>query len=385
LKEAAIVGEIQKILGDRIRKARIRLSLSQQKLATEAGFSAPQIISQIEKGEREIKAWELVNLARILRVDVSQLLSIEEPRPPAPILWRKNPERDKELIEAEFLRRCEQYALLEKLCEVVTTGDLPKVTMDYAKVNFRDAERLGKEIWEELELGSRPATCLAGVLEERYAVKIWYQNLEEGSAASTKGSFGAAILMNSTEAPWRRNFSFGHELFHLVTWDNIFPQLLAQSPDLWDKTERLANAFASSLLLPSDDVARVFESRIKDDRVVYSDLIEVAREFGVSTEALLYRLLDLGFIEREEVDSLLGAPSFRDLDRSVRVSDWWKPLAIPERFVRLAFTAYQKGRLSRPRLAEYLNTSLVDLTDVLLEYDLDDRKDYQTAVRASRR
>lgn len=379
------MGDLRKTLSERIRTARVRLSLSQQQLADEAGFSAPQIISQIEKGEREVKAWELVNLARVLRMDVSQLLSTEEPKPLAPVLWRKYPERDRELIEADFLQRCEQYALLEKLCEVVAGRQLPKVSMNSATMNLQDAEQLGENVWKEFELGSQPATCLAGVLEERYGVKIWYQNLEEGSAASTKGSFGAAILMNSTEAPWRRNFSFGHELFHLLTWDSIPPQLLIESPELWERIERLASAFASSLLLPSDDVAQVFESHIKDDRVVYTDLIEVAREFGVSTEALLYRLLNLGSIDRDDVESLLDDSDFRDLDRSVRLGDWWKPPAIPERFVRLAFTAYQKGKLSRPRFAQLLNTSLVDLTDTLLEYGLDDRKDYQTSVRASRR
>lgn len=379
------MGNLRKILGNQIRTARVRLSLSQQQLADEAGFSAPQIISQIERGEREVKVWELVNLAKVLYIDVSQLLSTEEPKPLAPVLWRKYPERDRELIEADFLQRCEQYALLEKLCEVVTRGELPKVSMNFATMNFKDAEQLGENVWKEFRLGSRPATCLVGILEERYAVKIWHQNLEEGSAASSKGPFGAAILMNFTEAPWRRNFSFGHELFHLVTWDSIPSQLLIETPELRDRIEKLANAFASGLLLPSDDVAQVFESHIKDDKVAYTDLIEVAREFGVSTEALLYRLLDLRFIARDDVDSLLADSDFRDLDRSVRLSDWWKPLAIPERFVRLAFTAYQKGKLSRPRLAEYLNTSLVDLTDTLLEYGLDDRKDYQTSVRASRR
>jgi Zn-dependent peptidase ImmA (M78 family) len=266
---------------------------------------------------------------------------------------------------------------------VVTKGELPKVTVNPA--TFQNAEQLGENTWKEFELGSRPATCLVGVLEERHGVKIWYQNLEEGSAASTKGSFGAAILMNSTEAPWRRNFSFGHELFHLLTWDSFSLDWLQERSGLWDRIESLANAIASSLLLPSDDVTRVFESHIKDGRVTYTDLIEIAREFSMSTEALVYRLLNLGLMDKADVESLLSASDFRDLDRGVRLSDWSKPPMIPERFVRLAFAAYQKGKLSRPRLAEYLNTSLGDLTDVLLEYGIDDRKDYQTSVRASRR
>jgi len=67
------MGDLRKILGDRIRTARVRLSFTQKDLAEEAGFSAPQIISQIEKGKRELKAWELVSLATVLRLEVSGL------------------------------------------------------------------------------------------------------------------------------------------------------------------------------------------------------------------------------------------------------------------------------------------------------------------------
>jgi Zn-dependent peptidase ImmA (M78 family)/DNA-binding XRE family transcriptional regulator len=379
------MADLRKVLGKRVRDARVRLSLSQQQLAKEIGFSASQIVSQIEKGERDVKAWELVNLAKVLRIDVSQLLAVEEPQPSAPVLWRKYPEADKELIEAEFLQRCQQYALLEKLCGVVIKEELPTREVGYKILTYEYAEALGEEIRNQFALGSRPASSLSGILEEKYGVKIWYENLDEGSAASTKGSFGAAILMNATEAPWRRNFNFAHELFHLITWPSFSTESLYEDRELWNEVERRANAFASSLLLPSEELSEAFESRIKDNRVEYTDLIEVGREFGVSTEALLYRLLHLGFFQKDVVDSLLEDDNFRSLDKSFRLTDWWKPPDIPERFGRLAFVAYQKGKLSRARLAEYLNTSLIDLSNTLLEYGLDDSKNYQASVRASRR
>jgi len=96
------VADLQKVLGKRIRNARIQLSLSQRQLAEEMGFSASQIISQIEKGERQIKAEELINLAKALHLDISQLLSADEAQPLAPVLPDKYPERDTEVIEAEF-------------------------------------------------------------------------------------------------------------------------------------------------------------------------------------------------------------------------------------------------------------------------------------------
>ena len=235
------MADLRKVLGNRIRNARMRLSLSQHQLAKEIGFSASQIISQIEKGERDVKAWELVNLAKALRVDVSQLLNVEEPKPFAPVLWRKDPKTDKELIEAEFLQHCEQYALLEKLCDVIIKEELPTRAVDPEALTYEYAEALGEEIRNHFELGSRPASCLSGILEEKYGVKIWYENLDEGSAASTKDSFGAAILMNSTEAPWRRNFNFAHELFHLITWPTFSTKSLYEDRELWKEVETVVS------------------------------------------------------------------------------------------------------------------------------------------------
>lgn len=379
------MGNLRKLLGDRIRDGRIRLYFTQQQLAEETGFSSAQIISQIEKGEREVKAWELFNLAKALRLEVSQLLAEEAPEPSAPVIWRKSPEVNRQLLEADFLQHCHQYAFLERLCEVTAEHEFPSKEVHLAVMDIEEAKKFGDDIRKGLDLGNRPASCLVGMLEERFSVKVWYEDLgEAGSAASTKGPFGPAVLINSTEAPWRRNFSFAHELFHLLTWESIDPSMEV-SGEFVDHVERLANIFASSLLLPTEEVVQTLQNRIKDDKLSYFDLIDVAREFDVSTDALLWRMHNLGFIEKETVYELLEESDFKELDRGVRVSDWGKPPEIPERFVRLAFLAYQLGKLSRPRLAELLKSSLIDLTDRLLEYGLDDRKDYQTFVRAVRR
>jgi Zn-dependent peptidase ImmA (M78 family)/transcriptional regulator with XRE-family HTH domain len=374
----------RKLLGSRIRDARIRLSFTQQRLGKEAGFSSSQIMSQIEKGEREVKAWELFNLARALRLEISQLLAPETPEISFPVLWRKSPSKDKEIIEAEFLRRCHQYALLEKLCECTIPIGLPSEKVDFNSMSFTEADKLGERIWKKLELGGRPACSLRLLLEDKHGVKIWHEDLgEEGSAASAVGPFGCAMLINSIEAPWRRNFSIAHELFHLITWSSIEPESVNEDVNLKDKIERLANAFASSILLPDTHLKEAFEPRIKNNKVTETDLVEVAREFDVSTEALLYRLINLWYVKREDIEPLLDSPDFRALDRSFRVGQWARPPELPERFVRLAFFAYKMGNLSRPRLAEYLDTNLVDLADKLQEYGLDDRIEYEAEVLTS--
>jgi Zn-dependent peptidase ImmA (M78 family) len=225
-------------------------------------------------------------------------------------------------------------------------------------------------------LGDRPAKSLVTVLEEQYGIQVWYADLgRDGSAACVKGDLVQAILMNTTEAPWRRNFSFGHELFHLITWD---------SPNCSEPiVHKLANAFASSLLLPSDAVTPEFERRLTPRGISLADLITLAREFEVSTEALLWRLVNLRLLDHDVVEHVLTNDDFRNVDRTSMASSWWSPPPLPERFVRLAFLAYQKGKLSKAVLADYLGVSLIELKTRLLEYGLDETADYDASVPAA--
>ena len=286
-----------KLLGSRIRDARIRLSYTQETLANEAGITSAQIISQIEKGERDLKAWELFNIAKALLLDISQLLS-EKGETWVPVLWREAPLVDKEITELEFLRRCRQYSLVERLCECHTEKSLPTDEVNLKDMTYSKANELGEKVWRKLKLGSRPACGLTSLLEDAYGVKIWYKNLgEDGSAASTLGSFGAAMLINAQEAPWRRNFSIGHELFHLITWEATDKDETVDA-----RVEKLANAFASALLLPTGPLREAFEPRIKNGNLENSDLIDVARQFDVSTSALCYRLINLNAVDRAEME-----------------------------------------------------------------------------------
>jgi len=372
------------LLAKRIRAARERLGLTLEQLAKEASLPALQTVSEIELGKREVKAWELVNIARALRVSISSLLATEEPLLPPIVLWRKAPKKDRLSLEDAFLQRCTQYHFLEKLSGARKIRKLPIIEIKPETIDYQDAHGLSSQISNQLNLGARPAKVFAKVLEDEYSVKIWYMDLgEQGSGATVVGDFGAAILINSREAPWRRNFSFAHEVFHIITWNSLPPQQLQDNHDLREKVERIAEVFASNLLLPTDAIREAIELRSKQDKITYLDVVEVAREFDVSTEALIYRLCSLKLIDLERGKQVLSDSHFRALDRGSMPRHWTTAPPIPERFVRLAFVAYKLGRLSRSRLAEFLNTSLIDLPNVLLEYGFNEQEDYEAEIRTT--
>ncbi len=378
------MGDVRSILAERIRDSRVRLSLTQGELAKQAGLASAQIVSQIESGERDVKAKELFDLARALRMDFSDLLSEEPATPTASVFWRKDPPaKRRNLLEADFVRHCHDYASLERICGLGVKDQLPIPSRHLQSMTFSGAGEFADEVRDRLGLGSRPASCLGGILEERFGVKIWHQRLgDEGSAASARNGFGMAVLINADEPPWRRNYSLAHELFHLLTWEQAVAERKTRFPA---RIETLSEAFASSLLLPGREVLEALKKGPGGEEMQYLALVQIAREFDVSTAALLWRLRTLGRLKQSDVTRIIDDPKFKYIDRSFRMGDWAYPPELPERFVRLGFMAYQQGRISSSRLADLLRTSLADLNARLQEYGLDGSQDYQAAVRTVRR
>ena len=369
-------------LGERIRLLRERRGMTQQELAERAGFSAHQIVSQIERGQRELKASELFRIARVLHVDLESLGGAVPSGVPV-VLWRKRPEGDWGGSEPELVERCRRYRNVLTVIGDRPGHDLPKVEVDVAHLDCGVAEKAAQDFARRIGPCSDLASSLAEILEAQFGVQVWFVDMGEqgGSAACSIGDFGAAVFVNSLDPPWRRNFDLAHEVFHLLTWDSLGPEVVSTDDTVWRRCERLADTFAANLLLPADAVSIEVDHRRGDKgEIAWMDLIDIARRFGVSTEALLWRLKSLRRISEAQVLELKEDESFKRLDRAARRGSWWRPAPLPERFVRTAFMAHSKGYLSRLRLAEYLETNLAGLSDVLAEYGLWGTDDYQKAL-----
>ncbi len=373
--------EFNELLGQRLREARERLGLSLQEVSKAMGFGNYQTLSSIENGPRHIKASELAKLSKIYLRDISYFLNPHrEEETAVSVLWRGRSGDDKYKIKKqEFLKYCYGYYDLEEklgLDHRFALRQLNNLTPD--DFNFGKIREIATDYYHEMQLGSRPACVLEKVLEEKYNIKIMYLDLDNfGSAASAIGKFGAAILVNSSEAPWRRNYDLAHELFHIVAW-NIFDREEIHVPtEEKSIIEKWADAFASNLLLPQDEVIRECESRVKDGRISLLDLIGMAREFVVSTEALLWRLVILKRLREDKVKKLIESEEIKRLNRMHRSGDWGEsPPHISVRYINLAFKAYQEGLISKGKLAEYLNTSRGELSNKLLEYGYEEGEVY---------
>ena len=359
---------IQENIAFAIRTRRESLGLSQKELADLLGFASHQIVSDLERGRRDVKAWELAKIAEVLHLTLPSLMGLQGAERPEPrVFWRLGAETpDRPRREARLLERLDRYRRLERLVGVADHAEaLPEFSLSPDRSSFSHVNRLAGQTWRSMELGGRPAFSLVGALEERFGVKIFFDDLGSGeSAACVRGSDDAAILMNRNESPWRQRFSFAHELFHLVTWDSVMGAWPDgdKEPTWSNRLESLANVFAAALILPGDIVRAEFRSRFEEEEPTDTELVDMARSFGVSTEALLWRLKNLDLMSEEAVRTRLDSPEFRQLDRMTMAAYWDEtPPDLPKRFMRLVALAYQAGDLSRSSAAKYLEMDPGDL------------------------
>ena len=359
-------------IGARIRAAREAAGMKQEELARAVGFASRQILSDLERGVRDVKASEAARIARLLHLDLSSLLS--EPQVKPRVLWRAKPSEGAEPIEATFLQWCDRQRRVLRLLDQKPPDQLPSYDRDLAQMTYADADRLAREIGRSLDLGVRPARALCDALESQFDVTIWYLDTPPGCAACTRGAHGVSILVPRSEVPWRRHFDVAHELFHLLTWAAAEREMALEGANVpGQHTEQLANVFAASLLLPAELVLGELEERSSARRVKLAELVAMARDFSVSLDTLVWRLHNLGcWPDRAAVNDLRRNPRLRDLDRESQAGEWSDPPQLPERFVQSAYAATLRGRLSRTKLAMYLQCGLPDLPACLATYGIDE-------------
>ncbi|MBU1044508.1 MAG: helix-turn-helix domain-containing protein [Candidatus Omnitrophica bacterium] len=357
------------MLGNKLKAVRDKLGMTLEEVAQKMGFNSYQTLSSIEEGRRMVKAVELAKLSKIYFRDMKYFLNEEiEQDQDQPVLWRAySGDAKVKQREGTFIKFCEHYSDLEFKLAIDSKPKINFLTWQVGDFNYDSIAGLANNLRNELQLGARPACSLAKVLEEKCNIKILFLDLENyGSAASTVGKFGAAILINSSEPSWRRNYDLAHELFHIITW-NTFPydtiHSFAEEKPL---VEKWADAFASYLLLPGEEISREFNKNVEDNKISLLDLIGIAREFEVSLDALLWSLVNLRFFSRQIVRKILNDPEVKTLDFSGQKKETTPYLS--RRYFNLALKAYKKTLISKGRLCEYLNINRADLGKILKEY-----------------
>ena len=219
--------------------------------------------------------------------------------------------------------------------------------------DYGEIERRAADVRARLGLGLAPIGDFTSTLADAglvVLVRPLGQTGPEGLYVRRQG-YGAVLLNGDAYLP-RLRFTAAHELGHHEYGAEAIVDITIGATT--DPEERRANAFAASFLMPRDALAqRVAGPSPSADRVV-----EIASEFGVSYETLVYRLHNLGLLPGGAVrrDMLLEERSavMTNLLRQRRLE---LGSILPADYVKRAIDAYGREDISLDRLAELLYSS----------------------------
>lgn len=365
-------------LGQRLRLAREQARLSQTEVAATLGVT-PAALNQYEAGKRRVDALLLDRLSRLYGVPLRFFFGEERARPD----WEEALR-----LRADGLSVAGKSGVGEMVARIRDLEELYRRTgtsfPGHPHPPFAplvEADRSEQEVaeWAEkarrhYDLGVAPLHDLRGFLEVQgyqiFAVPFGTAAEDLAGLFFQHPELGPVVALNEDQAYTRRPFTLAHELAHgLYHYDR--PAILCRSRDQ-RPLERFADRFASHFLIPGEALHERLRERGKRAVEAPEEIVHLARYFGVSYQAIRWRL-------RTESRLRLPPDAPRDVrpvglaqTLGYRVSSyeygarpWPLEERLPRRFVELAYRAVEQGQLSLRRVAEMLGISDLELEERL--------------------
>lgn len=333
------------MLEKNLKYYRLRSGLSKRELASRIGVSA-MAISHYENGERKPEIDILRRLAGELGVKLADFLAVRSGNHQyARCEFRKNRALSK--TEEEFIcESVEEY--FDRFFNVVDAlgGEVLPACPEIRCVQVgRDSEEAARLLRKHLGFAEEgPIQNLVGAMENK-GVLIFRCGIENAHFSGMNGTVDGRpyLILNANMTPERQRSTLVHELAHVFC---VFPDDMPEK-----EREDFATAISGAFLCPREDMLR--ELGVRRTRIT-SDMIMVAKEYGVSTLLLMKRanLLDM-----------ISDAVYKDFMIRASQNGWRKnePSRIPEEttnlFEQLTIRAVNEDEISQLRGAELLKLS----------------------------
>jgi Zn-dependent peptidase ImmA (M78 family) len=173
---------------------------------------------------------------------------------------------------------------------------------------------LNKEIKTKAELfrsvnglGTTDPVNLESFLLKKSITTLFKPLSEHFAGMAIKASdVSCFILVNSSHVKGKQNFTIAHEIYHLYVQEDFVSQRCVTG--LFDKQkdieEKKADIFAASFLMPEAGVMELIPDKEKGfiNSVSTETLFKIQHYYQVSFNALIYRLIDIGLINKTYYD-----------------------------------------------------------------------------------
>lgn len=279
------------MLAIRLRQLRLARGLTLEGLAERIGGAvSKQALSKYEKDASRPTVTVLTKLAEAFGVKTAYLFS----RPTVKVellAYRKCAtllKRDQEAIESLVSQALDDRLRLQELTRGLAPLDLPYRQFTVRTLN--DAEQAALSLRGQWNLGGAPIASVVDLLEDRmihvFVIEAPSEKFDgiAAVAADEEGRLRAAAVVSRLGLPGeRQRLNLAHELGHLV-------MSVAENLD----EEKAAFRFAGAFLAP--ELLLRLEVGSRRSSIPIKELLILKRRFGISMQALLYRLRDLGII-----------------------------------------------------------------------------------------
>ncbi|MDD3802798.1 MAG: XRE family transcriptional regulator [bacterium] len=366
-------------IGERIRRERELAGLNQKELSKKAGITNYQTLLKMERGERRITIKDISAIAKALNLTADYFICTNE-RPSYPVLWKGMKSRKEcRVFENKLTKYTDRYFHLNDILGIKVNAFHPLSSREFSEKYspYLDSERinliskLAEDFIRDFNLGDYPADSLMNAITEKGIIVFSFKMYDAGLAACYVSNRGASILLNKEENPWSIYCNICHEIYHILTWGISDFKMHDYSLNTDDIEEKFADEFAARLLIPETTIRR--EMNKLESTEDFDDLLlsSLAVKFKVPTDMLLERIESLKLVERKRIAKM------RDLKTKSMV---WKDLIkdcltttnlqtdeeYGMSYIMLAYSAWKKGKLTKMKMAEYLNKNVGEL-DYFLE------------------
>jgi Zn-dependent peptidase ImmA (M78 family)/transcriptional regulator with XRE-family HTH domain len=322
-------------LGKRLRQARERVGLKQDDAAAALRLDATAI-AKIEHGKRGVGALEIVRLATLYKVSMSDLLAnaVERADIRLRIAMRQGTALDpkaeamqhrlEQIIADDRWLRLQLKQSTDTMLLAPVAASLPP-NMPAHERGYRGAELFRGRYG----LAASPISDTSVLADEVGVIvaclPLGIHQAPDGCSAFDPLDETAYILINSDKPRFRRRFTIAHELGHLSLGHLHEGEMVLDGLiQMAQPHEVEANAFAAGLLMPEQGVKASLE-RLRARLGAKAEPLEwavwLSASFGVSEEAAAYRMINLDLPEAFNgtiVDAVKSAQENPDVLRQTR-------------------------------------------------------------------
>ena len=264
-----------------------------------------------------------------------------------------------------FEELCRNYLELEKIMDAPIPRNYPQ---EYNVTNMpieAAAESIAIAERQRLGLGDSPIPMLRDILEQSVGIRVFYLNMpaKYSEIYSYDEQLGGCMAINLSHYEERRRWSMAHGYLHflahrrkpIVDFEGQYKRI--------PESERLAEAFPKYFLMPTSGLLSRFNDMYRThSKFTPTNLFTLAHYYGVSIEALVYRLEDMELLPSGTWDRLR--------DRGLKVRRVQQELGLEEinqradifpiHYQHLAIEALEQGLITEGRFADFLGVDRLE-------------------------